>query len=300
MPDADRPVGPRSRVPGEVPIPTLPLAYGDLSAADAAELALLKTQIRADSGFLCQAYKEKCLRRRIAVRMRARGVHAYADYRALLTRDPDEYERLLAALTINVTKFFRNAEVWHALRDRVLPALFDLRANDIRIWSAGCASGEEPYTVAMLVREHAEATGRLADLRRFSIMGTDIDREALASARRSEYSELALQETDEVRRNRWFKAEAGHYKLDPAIRSMVRFQHHDLLSDAPLRKQHLIICRNVIIYFERGVQESLFQTFAEAILPQGFLILGKVETLFGEAASKFRIEANPERVFRRL
>ena len=121
--------------------------------ADDAAFAALARQIAQTSGFTVEAYKDKCIRRRIAVRMRACGVHTYEDYRALLDRSPAEYERLRDALTINVTRFYRNAETWSLLRRTVLPALFDHPRVDVRVWSAGCASGEEPYTLAVLAAD---------------------------------------------------------------------------------------------------------------------------------------------------
>src|SRR5680860_1587221 len=143
---------------------------------DEPELADLKQKIQRDRGFNCAHYKEKCLRRRIAVRMRARGLNRFAEYAGLLDRDPAEYELLMDALTINVTKFFRNAETWKVIANSVLPVLFEARRPFTRIWSAGCSSGEEPYSVSMLLHDRAEQQGNLADLRHFRITGTDIDR----------------------------------------------------------------------------------------------------------------------------
>ena len=109
--------------------------------------------------------------------MRACGVHTYEDYRVLLKRSPDEYERLRDALTINVTRFYRNAETWNLLRRDVLPALFDRRRGEVRVWSAGCSSGEEPYTLAMLAADHLDRAGRGDELSRLTIDATDIDRD---------------------------------------------------------------------------------------------------------------------------
>ena len=286
------PTGPR---PAPL-VPPLPLAHGELDAEDARELQALKAQIRIASGFLCEGYKEKCLRRRIAVRMRARGVHRYGDYASLLTGDTDEYARLLAAVTINVSKFFRNAEVWDTLRAVVMPALFALPDREIRIWSAGAAGGEEAYSLAMLVLEYAESTGNVAAAERFRIVGTDIDSQILEIARRGEYPELAFAETAPETRERWFTGPRAATVRDE-VRTLVSFDKGDLLREAPPAAHHLILCRNVVIYFERGVQEELFARFADALAPGGFLLLGKVETLFGSAAPRFRVLANAERLF---
>src|SRR5690606_29392287 len=202
----------------------LPLAYGDLGEADAVELQALKRQVQEDSGLRCDGYKEKCLRRRIAVRMRARGVHRYADYAALLRSDPGEYERLLAAIVINVSKFFRNPEVWTALGERVVPALLERDARPLRIWSAGTAGGEEAYSAAIVLLEALGGAGSGdPGLRRIQVLGTDIDEESLAVARRGEYGELALSDTPPELRARWF--DGGRvWRLRPEPRRLVEFR----------------------------------------------------------------------------
>lgn len=282
------------RPPG---LASLPLAYGDLGEVDAHELRELKEQVRADSGLRCDGYKEKCLRRRIAVRMRARGVHRYADYAALLRADPAEYERLLAAIVINVSKFFRNPEVWQALRERVVPALLELDARQLNIWSAGTAGGEEAYTAAIVLLEALGGAGsRDPRLDRIRVLGTDIDEESLAVARRGEYGELALSEMPPELRARWFDGDRV-LRLRPEPRRLVDFRALDLMRDPFPRDQHLILCRNVIIYFERNVQEELFVRFRDALVPGGYLVLGKVETIFGPAAGSFRQIAPRERIY---
>ena len=276
--------------------PLYGLAHGELSAQDAAELHALKRQIHDRIGFFCEGYKEKCLRRRIAVRMRARGVHAFAAYGILLDRDPEEYRRLLDAVTINVSKFFRNEEVWRLLTAEVLPHLFALDAPEVRVWSAGCAAGEEPYTLAMLVREYAAA--HALDASRFRILGTDIDEGTLELARTAEYPEFAFSETSPERRERWFMG-ARRNRICEEIRRMVEFRSSDLIGRAYPAGQHLVVCRNVVIYFERAVQESVFRRFHAALAPSGFLLLGKVEALLGGVAGLFRPISNRERLFRR-
>lgn len=274
------------------------LARGELSEQDARELRALKALIRARSGFSCDAYKEKCLRRRLAVRMRARRVHRYADYAAVLERDPAEFERFLSAVTINVSKFFRNPEVWEALRREVVPSLFALDEPEIRIWSAGCAGGEEPYSVAISLLEHAAAHGLEARLHRVRILATDIDREVLDVARRAEYGATALDETPPELRARWFLPGPRH-ALRPEPRRMVRFEPLDLLAGDFPGRQHLILCRNVTIYFERAVQAELLGRLHDALVPGGYLVLGKVEALFGPLVRSFVPIANRERIFRK-
>lgn len=276
----------------------LPLAHGDLDPEQIGELTALKAQIQEHAGLVCGGYKENCLRRRLGVRMRARGVHRYADYARLLGTDPAEYEALLSALTINVSRFFRNRDVWEAVEARVLPDLLARDAPYLNLWSAGTAAGEEAYTLAILAHELRESRPEL-DPGRFRIIGTDIDPDTLAAARRAQYGALALSEISEEVRTRWFTA--GYpARLREEIRTMVRFWELDLIADAYPRMQHLIVCRNVIIYFEREVQEAIFARFREALVPGGFLVLGKVETTVGEAAGSFESVSASARIYRRL
>ncbi|HET9982513.1 MAG TPA: protein-glutamate O-methyltransferase CheR [Longimicrobiales bacterium] len=273
-----------------------PLAVRELTEAEIREFADLKRHIEA-GGFRCGGYKDRCLRRRIAVRMRACGSQTFAEYAELLSTDPAEHQRLLDVVTINVSKFFRNAEVWRAVEAHVVPRLFELDVPEVRIWSAGCAAGEEPYTLAIVLHEYAERHGLRHRLDRFRIHGTDIDGESLRTAARAEFNDFALAETPPAVRERWF--ESGRvFRLRPEIQRRVTFGTLDLLRSPFPAGQHLIICRNVIIYLERAVQDELFQRFRSALAPDGFLVLGKVETLFGPAAPAFHAVANRERIFR--
>src|SRR5215216_1708712 len=132
----------------------------------------LTRKISVERGFGCASYKEKCLRRRIAVRMRARGVHTYQDYARILDSDHTEYERLLDVLTINVTKLFRNWEAYASIAVNVVPALWRRETPTIRVWSAGCSSGQEPYSLAILFHRYAAVTGMLPQLGRVHVLGT--------------------------------------------------------------------------------------------------------------------------------
>ncbi|MBA2684228.1 MAG: protein-glutamate O-methyltransferase CheR [Gemmatimonadaceae bacterium] len=257
----------------------------------------LTEKITRERGFGCASYKEKCVRRRIAVRMRARSVHTFADYGLVLDRDPHEYELLLDALTINVTKFFRNPETFAAIDGELIPALYARVEPQLRIWSAGCASGEEPYSMAMLMHRYATTQGKRFD--RVEVLGTDLDRTSLASAERAVYLEPTLSDTPAELRQLYFSTQPP-YRIHADVRARVQFRRHDLLREPFPEPQHLIICRNVIIYFDRVTQEALFERFADALLPDGFLVLGRVETLFGPARAKFAPVDSRERLFRRL
>lgn len=264
------------------------------------EFEALTAKIARERGFGCASYKEKCLRRRIAVRMRARGVHTYADYATVLDTDAHEYDLLLDALTINVTKLFRNWETFRAIETVCVPALWALPDPALRIWSAGCASGEEAHSLAILMHRYVADRGESPRLGRVNVVGTDIDRASLEAARRGAYVEVAFADTPPVLRERYFSASTPHVVKED-VRRLVRFEQRDLLSGGPPAPDiHLIACRNVLIYFDRDTQEKLFQKFYEALAPGGFLVLGKVETLFGPARSRFQGVEPRERIFRRL
>ncbi len=268
--------------------------------ADDASFVALSRQIVQTSGFTLAAYKDKCIRRRIAVRMRACGVHTYDDYRALLDRSPNEYERLRDALTINVTRFYRNAETWNLLRRDVLPALFDTRRGEVRVWSAGCASGEEPYTLAVLAADYLDRAGRADELARLTIDATDIDRVSLERARAASYRCEGLAEMPEDLAGPYFETAEQQRQVQERVRRRVHVRHLDLSRDPPPRSDYdLILCRNVVIYFDRPMQERLFESFADTLVPGGFLVLGKVETLFGGARERLSLVDPRERVYRR-
>ncbi len=268
---------------------------------DAEAFMALTAKIARDRGFGASSYKDGCLRRRIAVRMRARGATSYGTYSDLLDRDPAEYDRLIDALTINVTKLFRNADVWEETARRVLPALWALPSPLLHCWVAGCSSGEEAYTLAALWHRFATDRNEAAGLSRIRITASDIDAASLAAATAGNYAKDAFSEVPTAVRDRYFPpAPDGTFTVVPELRSMIRFERRDLLQEAPPRGPvHLITCRNVIIYFDRASQEALMQRFQSALSMNGFLILGKVETLLGPSRTLFNVVDQRQRIFQR-
>lgn len=269
-------------------------------AADVDGFAALTRTISATAGLALDGYKDKCLRRRIAVRMRACGVHTYPDYQRLLGQDPGEYEKLTDALTINVTRFYRNAGTWDRLARDFLPRLWAERQGAVRVWSAGCSSGEEAYTIAMLLAAEAERTSRRSWLSRSTVVATDIDRVCLERARAARYAEAAFSETPAALVARYTTAVPSGREVVPEVRALVDIRRVDLFLDpVPGEAFDLITCRNVIIYFDRDSQERLFTRFVDALVPGGVLVLGKVETLFGPARERLELIDVRERIFRR-
>lgn len=265
--------------------------------AEAGFVALLE-QVERDRGFACSSYKHSCLRRRIRGRMRLRGVETFEQYSSLIEREPREMDKLVDALTINVTRFFRNQPVWEAVATRVVPAVWASELDEIRAWSAGCASGEEAYSLAMLFHRHAAVSGMLAQIDRVMVTGTDVDAAVLRAAATPSYSEADIAEVPEELRSRYFPATPPFLPAH-GVRRLVRFARHDLLTDAcPGAPQHVIMCRNVLIYFDRPVQEQVIRRLWESLAPGGYLILGRVESLLGMAAGFERISPK-ERIFRK-
>ena len=262
--------------------------------------AALTRKISREAGLTLDAYKEKCLRRRIAVRMRACGVHTFDDYQSLLDNSPSEYERLKDAITINVTRFYRNAETWNLLRSRLLGEVCENGGEDVRAWSAGCSSGEEPYTLAVLMADYYDRQGHSERLAKVTVDATDIDRQCLTLAQAGRYRREAMADVPADLAQRYFESDGDGYRVIDRVRRCVIVKSLDLNREPPPRRNYqLILCRNVVIYFGRATQERVFLAFAEALAPGGILVLGKVETLFGPARDRLTLLDPRERVYRR-
>jgi chemotaxis methyl-accepting protein methylase len=260
----------------------------------------LTRRVSRDTGLTLDAYKDKCLRRRLLVRMRACSVHTYAEYLSVLDRRPEEWDKLKDALTINVTRFYRNPETWERLRQDLLPELLRARHGRLAAWSAGCASGEEPYTIAMLCAEVAADAGQPGWTARVRVRATDIDRTSLERAAAATYPAPAFLEAPAWMTERHCELVDGAWRVREEIRRMVTVERLDLMrATVPVSAYDLILCRNVVIYFDRPTQERLFEQFAEALLPGGILVLGKVETLLGPARERLALVDARERIFRR-
>jgi chemotaxis methyl-accepting protein methylase len=260
----------------------------------------LTRRVSREAGLTLDAYKDKCLRRRLLVRMRACSVHTYGEYMAVLDRKPEEWDKLKDALTINVTRFYRNPETWDRLREELLPSLLLARNGRLAAWSAGCSSGEEAYTLAMLCAEAAAAAGHPGWTERVRITATDIDRESLERATNAVYPSSAFLEAPPWMAEKYCSRVDEAWQVNETVRRMVTVRRLDLTRETiPTAAYDLIFCRNVVIYFDRPMQERLFAQFAEALLPGGILVLGKVETLLGSARERLTLVDARERIFRR-
>lgn len=235
--------------------------------------SVLRT-IEAKIGIQCENYKQDYLERRIQSRMRMNKIDSYTKYNSLILSDTKEQEALRNALTINVTKFWRDREVFDLIKREVLPEL-RRRKQRIRIWSAGCATGEEPYTLALMCHE---AKVLYPDVQ-VTIFASDIDREALKKAEKGIYNRKALENlSDSQVRRHFIEQQDGLYQVKQHLRDLVKFSRHDLMSGRGVTQYlDIILCRNVTIYFTENQKDELARMFAPALSEGGYYVMGKTE-----------------------
>lgn len=263
---------------------------------------VLKAKIYKDTGFDFSRYKIRPLKRRIAVRMRANKVKTYEDYIKLLNSKADEYEKLFEALTVNVTEFFRNRETFDAIESSVLPRIFQSKNEKneslLKVWSAGCSSGEEAYSIAIMI---VECLKNLPGYRfQLKIYATDLDKKSILKAKNGIYDELSLKGCPSQYIKKYFSIN-HKYKISNTIKNIVEFRCEDLFYDDPdLRNLDLILCRNVLIYFTKDFQNDLFCEFYEKLKTGGYVILGKVEGMLGDVRKLFQPVNVKERIYQKL
>jgi two-component system CheB/CheR fusion protein len=238
--------------------------------------------IKDTRGFDFTGYKRTTIQRRVAKRMAELEIEGYEDYLDYLQLHGDEFVELFNALLINVTSFFRDTQTWEHLADTVLPQLLDSRPADapFRVWSAGCASGEEAYTVAMVL---ARVMGEERYRDRVKIYATDIDEEALDRARQGAYAPRQLEDVPRDALERFFERTDQRYVFRKDLRRSVIFGRNDLVQDAPISRIDLLVCRNTLMYFTAETQAQILRRFHFALDDAGALLLGKSEMLITHA-----------------
>lgn len=226
---------------------------------------ILKKRITRDRGFNCNSYKESTLKRRIRSRMLANNIDSYIDYANFLIGNDEEYRKLIDALTVNVTSFFRDPETFDEIKNVVLPELVNRKNIEgrriIRIWSAGCSSGEEPYSIAILLYEYL---GNNIDRFIISIRSTDIDERSLEEAKLGIYDKDSIEKLKSEYLNKYFEEIDGKYRIKNKIKKLVRFEKHDLVSGRMQKYFDILFCRNVLIYFSRETQKDIFEKLYDA------------------------------------
>jgi two-component system CheB/CheR fusion protein len=247
------------------------------------------TVLRVRTGQDFSNYKTPTLQRRIERRMTLRDMASLSAYAQLVRQEPEEAVALMKELLISVTNFFRDADVWSALQQRVIPRLFlDKGAHDqVRVWVPGCATGEEAYSVAMLLAEHAFS---VSDPPAIQVFATDLDQTAIERARDGLYSESEVADVPEDRLQRFFIHDSRGYRIRRDLRELVLFAMHNVIKDPPFSHLDLICCRNVLIYLNRGIQERVVETFHFALRPGGYLLLGGSEAPDGHGDLFMRLD----------
>lgn len=263
------------------------------------EFEALIRHIQESRGLDFRGYKRTSLRRRIARRMEEVAVESFAAYHAFLEAHPQEFVELLNTVLINVTSFFRDAEAWEELRAQAIPRLLAREraaGEPIRIWSVGCASGEEPYSLAILF---AEALGSADFANRVKIYATDLDEAALAIARHATYAPRDVEGMPPALLERHFERTNNHYVVSRELRKCVIFGRHNVVHDAPISRIDLLVCRNLLIYLESETQNQVLPRLHYALAEDGILFLGKAETQLARSRLFQPIELR-HRIFRKV
>ena len=254
--------------------------------------------LRQTRAFDFNAYKRPTLMRRVLRRMQSVGIEGFTAYQNYLEAHPEEVAHLLDTILINVTSFFRDQPLCPYLEQVVVPALVTRNADGetIRVWSAGCASGEEACSLAMLF---ANALGADRFRERVKIYATDVDEDALNQARAAAYSERDVQCLGPETLERYFERTNGRFVFNKDLRRSVTFVRHDLLQDAPIARVNLLTCRNTLMYFNAEAQARVLERFEFALTPGGYLVMGKAEMLPGRLAGFVPLDLK-RRVFVKL
>ncbi len=264
---------------------------------DSGEFETLSRFVERELDFVTSHYNDSYLQRRIRSRMRRTDTETYDEYLDTLRSDPNEGEALLNALSINVTAFFRNPDVWEGVRT-VLRELSDRRST-VRIWSAGCADGREPYSLAMLALDDPSI-----DAGRVRITGTDVNHAALDAARDGVYVsthtvDVAAQLDFLDDHRPYVEQEDDEFRVRSTVRDLVSFQHHDLIADEPLGGHDLVCCRNLFIYIDAAYKKPIVESLTKSLNSNGYLVIGKAETLPRDARDGYAVADSDRRIYLR-
>ncbi|GAA4668397.1 MULTISPECIES: CheR family methyltransferase [Amycolatopsis] len=254
--------------------------------------------LKETRGFDFTGYKRSSLMRRVSRRMAQVGIENYVDYLDHLQANSDEFAALFNTILINVTGFFRDPDAWDYLQADVVPMLLAERSPDdsVRIWSAGCSSGEEAYSLAIVL---AEAMGVEQFRQRVKIYATDVDEEALAQARQATYGEKEIEALPEAYVQKYFERVGGRYIFHKDLRRSVIFGRNDLVQDAPISRIDLLVCRNTLMYFTAETRANILRKLHFALLPRGVLFMGKAEMLLSHSRLFDPLDLK-HRVFRKV
>lgn len=238
--------------------------------------------IKRKTGIDLAAYKEAQMKRRLTSLYEKKGFKNFVDFFQALDKDRDLLNEFLDRMTINVSEFYRNAKRWDVLEQKIFPKLL-AQNKRLKIWSAACSTGEEPYTTAMVLSNHLS-------LSQISILATDLDENAIQRAKVGIYPERSLAEVPANMKSKYFEKQAAFYKVDDSIKKTVTFKKHNLLKDTYDKNFDLIICRNVMIYFTEDAKDQIYQSFSDSLKPGGILFVGSTEQIFNPGKYGFETE----------
>lgn len=234
-----------------------------------------KKQFLGLSGIDLHSYKENQMKRRINSFISKHDCDRYSDFIRRLKNDKELYDQFITYLTINVSEFYRNPTQWKTLETEVFPYLTKMFGNKLKIWSAACSTGDEPYSLAMVLSD-------FVPLSQIQIIATDLDKEVLDKAKKGYYQEKSIRGLPEKYRKKYIEDDgSGVIRVKQEIRNCVTFKEHNLLKDTYESGFHLIVCRNVLIYFTEEAKDEVYQKFAKALKPDGILFVGSTEQIIG-------------------
>lgn len=221
------------------------------------------------------SYKENQMKRRIDNFLSKNHCSGYMDFFEKLKTDQDTYDKFITYLTINVSEFYRNPEQWQTLENLIIPRLLEKFGRRLRVWSAACSTGDEPYSLAMVLSD-------FLPLSQIEIIATDLDREVLSKAKRGWYNEKSVKGLPEKYLKKFFvRDETGIYKVSDSLKSCITFQEHNLLKDRYPSDIHLLVCRNVLIYFTDDAKDTIYKNFVNSLKREGVLFVGSTEQIIG-------------------
>ncbi len=268
---------------------------------DGRQYKFLLDKIMRNTNIDFSEYRPQFFKRRLQSRLNSAGCNSYWEYISLLNKDPREYDRLIETLTIKESYFFRDTEVFELLQSIVIPEIVSQKeaegAKKIRVWSCGAAFGQEAYSVAILFREVLGSEIKDFDIK---ISATDIDRDALEKAPWGSYDRSALGNIGANVLFKYFTRLQDRYVVSDGARSLVTFRRHDIVSGSPIWGMDLVLCRNLLIYFQRELQKKVLRNIYTALNPDGFLVLGKTETIIPQMLEYFDVVDLTERIYRKL
>ena len=247
-------------------------------------------KIKLKTGIDLSLYKEAQMKRRLTSHYEKRGFRNFIDYYNAIHKEPALLEEFLDRMTINVSEFYRNAQRWEVLDKKILPKL--LASNKkLKTWSAACSTGEEPYSIAMVLASHVP-------LRDISVLATDLDAGVIERAKVGLYPERALKEVPPTVVKQYFVNEGHHYQVKDEIKKTVTFKQQNLLKDRYDTGFDLIVCRNVMIYFTEEAKDQIYTNFSKSLKPGGILFVGSTEQIFNPA--KYGLESEETFFYRKI